>query len=593
MSLGDPSSSVKVFLLRVGATVFAAGFIIKGYLPVLPKKIFYGIIVFLLATLVPVLYSGHFATSFIGIYPFYHSSGLSVLCFVFFFLYSSSLNKKHLPELFKVLVLTSFFVSMYGIFQYAGLDFLRWKGKFYPRIWSTLGNPNFLAAYLCMLIPVALALYLKTGGWFSGSVFLLNAAALVLTSSRAGAVSAFAGSIFTLFIIKKDALIKKRLKKISVAMLLIIIVSGFINYERFKSMGRRYLSSFDLNEVNIASRLSQWDTARKMFFEKPVFGWGTNGYYIHFRKYMKRDFLNYTAALSVPGYPHNYFLKILVSGGWIFSILIFGWWILVFIYIYRNRYKMNFIAAAVLGSFIALTVQNLFSFSVVTTSVIIWSLLGCGVAGSEDVRELKLSRFKFRYVLLVPLLVFLVFAYNRLYADHMFYREEFEKAVKKAPEVQKYGMIYGKKFYIQGKYGEAKKIFNEQIKRNSFNALTYNAVGSVYLKEGDLKNAEFYFKEALKRDPYLVDAHLKLAGVYRQTGNYRDSAMHYSVALDITPGLTNPRYNLGVIYFKQKKFNKALVEWRKVLEYKPDHQKSIKNISIAEDRQQQKNIEKR
>lgn len=579
MKLGEPSSSLKIFFMRTGAALFAAQIIIRGYIRLPPKKIFYGLIIYLAASLIPVFYSIHFPTSFIGIYPFYNSSGLSILCLVLFFLLSCSLNK----DIFKVLLLISFFVSIYGILQYTGLDFLSWKGDFYPRIFSTLGNPNFLAAYLAILIPVAFTMYLKTGGWAAGFVLILNFVVLILTSSRAGILSGITGAGFTLFILNKDHIIKKRLKNILVCLLLVSFVFCVLN----KNIGKRYLSSFNIKESNIASRISQWRTALKMFLEKPFFGWGTNGYYIHFRKHMDRKYLDYTGTLSVPGYPHNCILKILVSGGMLFSVFIIWWWIFIFTYIYKNRFKMNFVASAVMGSLVALGVQNLFSFSVVTTSVIIWSLLGFAVSASGDVKRLKFSSFKPRYILLIPVLWLLAFSYNRLYADYKFYIGDFQEAIKKAPEIQKYGMTYAKLLFMDGEYVEAKEMFKEQIKRNSFSALPYNGFGSVCLQEGDFKKAEFYFKEAIQRDPYLVDAHLKLAGIYRQEHNYENSLKHYLKVLNIKPELINPRYNAGVIYFKQKKFKKALEEWEKVLKYEPDHQMA-KNA-----KSKLKNIEKK
>ena len=47
---------------------------------------------------------------------------------------------------------------LYGAAQYAGLDPFVWKGAFGPNIFSTIGNPDYFAAYLAVTSPFALML---------------------------------------------------------------------------------------------------------------------------------------------------------------------------------------------------------------------------------------------------------------------------------------------------------------------------------------------------------------------------------------------------------------------------------------------------
>ncbi|MFC2061814.1 O-antigen ligase family protein [Elusimicrobiota bacterium] len=582
MRLGDPASTLKIFLLRIGAIVLFLKIIIDGKICIPARRFFILFILYLSAIIITALYSGHPVTAFIGIYPFFSSSVLSIVCMVMFFVYACGLDKKDIRQLFSILLIASVIVSAYGILQYWGLDFLNWKGNFYPRIWSTLGNPNFLAAYLVIILPLAVFRYLVKGKWYELAGALLVAAALVLTSSRAGAVSAFAGVGLMAILIKKDRVIKKRLFFIASVVLVAVIVFALSDINRFKGIGRRYASSFDLKEDNISSRISQWNTGIKMFKEKPFLGWGLNGFYTHFRKYMRRDFLDFTSALSVPGYPHNYILKKLIEGGLLFTFIIIWWWVAVFYFIFKHRHKNDCLAGAVLGSLTALWIQNMFSFSIAATSLIMWVLIGFSVSVSDDKKEVVFSKFKYRYTFLILAVPVIIFSFNRLYADHLFYKGNYKKAAAVAPEIFKYGMAYGKKLYVEEKYDKAEQVFLKQIEKTPFNALPYNGLGSVYLKKEEYSSAVIQFREALERDPFLQDAHLKLAEVYRRLNEYDKAVEYYQSALEIDPELINPAYNLGVIYFKQEKFKEAVRVWKMVLKNDPSHEKAVNGVEIAE-----------
>ncbi|MDA3792131.1 MAG: hypothetical protein PF545_00525, partial [Elusimicrobia bacterium] len=134
------------------------------------------------------------ATALIGVYPFYSSAPLTVISLILIFIYAFNIEKKDLYVICDIVILSAGIVSLYGIFQYIGLDPLGWKGNFYPRIWSTLGNPNFLGAYIAMVLPVTIVKYFNDRKKITLTIFAISAAALLLTSSRGGLIAAVAGS---------------------------------------------------------------------------------------------------------------------------------------------------------------------------------------------------------------------------------------------------------------------------------------------------------------------------------------------------------------------------------------------------------------
>ena len=81
---------------------------------------------------------------------------------------------KDIRRLTKWLVLSIVVSTIYGLIQWidfnyfpagppvVGIDKFVWRKAFGSRVFSTFGNPNFYSNYLVIMIPVMVALYIKT-----------------------------------------------------------------------------------------------------------------------------------------------------------------------------------------------------------------------------------------------------------------------------------------------------------------------------------------------------------------------------------------------------------------------------------------------
>jgi len=105
------------------------------------------IILFLFWSLIGLFKAVNIHQSFYLIYQF-------LIYLVFYFLLLNNLKRKNLEKIILALFLVSFLISLYGILQYFGIDFVSPSRKNSPV--STLGNPNFTAEYLVSTIPLIL-----------------------------------------------------------------------------------------------------------------------------------------------------------------------------------------------------------------------------------------------------------------------------------------------------------------------------------------------------------------------------------------------------------------------------------------------------
>lgn len=142
-------------------------------------------------------------------------------------------------KLLMAAVITAFAVSLWGAGGHFGRDptcFVLtgnltancWQKEFDPtvRIFSTLGQPNWLASYLVLILPFALAMSLRSRKLQAKMFFVLVTLtlfwALILTSSRSGAVG---GTVALIVLI---LLLGAKIVKINIKILALIALASAI-----------------------------------------------------------------------------------------------------------------------------------------------------------------------------------------------------------------------------------------------------------------------------------------------------------------------------------------------------------------------------
>jgi len=101
-----------------------------------------------------------------------------------------------LTRLLKISLITAALVALYGVLERLGIDKHIWVQDVQNRVFSTLGQPNWLAAYLVALMPIAWAMVVNRkqrteNRFYSPSVFyfllsVLFFTVLLFTRSRSG-----------------------------------------------------------------------------------------------------------------------------------------------------------------------------------------------------------------------------------------------------------------------------------------------------------------------------------------------------------------------------------------------------------------------
>jgi hypothetical protein len=247
----------------------------------------------------------------------------------------------------KYIAFSSLVIIFYSIFQLLGLDPLAWD-TINIKMFSTLGNPNFLSAFLAStLIPVLI--YLYSHSIFSNYSRYLKLALLLFTSLVYGGVIFKSKSYQGLVILVVSALVlvilfSFRAKKFSLTVFSLCVFLFFAILGILGTLNKGPLASI-LYKSSVTSRGDFYRSAFNMGRDNWVHGVGIDGFGDYYLEY--RD--SVAAVRSNAEYvdtAHNYFLDFFANlggGGLILYTLLILFTFTEFIKLLQRSAYDNFI----------------------------------------------------------------------------------------------------------------------------------------------------------------------------------------------------------------------------------------------------------
>ena len=190
------------------------------------------------------------------------------------------------------------------------------------RLSGPVGDPNFYAQAMLVLLPLALSRFLKEKGWFmrflAGWTFLVVFLAVIFSYSRGAALAMVIMLLFNMFHSPP------KLTDALIGMLLIIFLVSFVPnpyLERLSTIsdifgGRNGV----LGDVSYRGRASEVFTAWLMFIDHPIVGVGVENYPVYYQSYSRRLGLD---PRIEERQAHNLYLQVAAETG-LFGILVFG-----------------------------------------------------------------------------------------------------------------------------------------------------------------------------------------------------------------------------------------------------------------------------
>ena len=336
------------------------------------------LLAFVLANAAAVIMSVNFSSS---IRPFF-SKTLEHL-FIFFMVVDTINTKKRIRNVFIVVILSAFFISIdAGVQYFRRVDFVRGYSMCGQRLTASFRNPNDFGSWLVMVVFIILGLFscgqtnkpiLRKSGL--GILVFTLVWCLGFSYSRGAWIGFFTGLI--IFTVYKIIKLPKR-KKVLSFLIIIVLVAGIFFLLPSTIKGR--IESMGTIEGSSLVRLKLWQEALGIIKDFPVFGAGPSTY------------MEVSSEYSVPKggegtyYPHNAYLYITAEIGLV-GLACFLWLLFRF-------YRLMFRALLLKGGFIwerslsllagisAFLVHSFFdtNFYSLRLAILFWFMLGLGVS---------------------------------------------------------------------------------------------------------------------------------------------------------------------------------------------------------------------
>jgi O-antigen ligase len=302
--------------------------------------------------------------------------GLSII-----FLYAMrNIKFSNVIRVYQVGILTGFVLSVYGVIQISGKDFVAWDNPYNSMI-STLGNPNFASATLAILSLIGLfSLHLRdVSSLFKilSLIFLVLAiSAIVKSNSRQGLLVIFFSLIFYISVY---SFIKNR--KLGFLASGLSAVAAFLAILGMLQKGP--LVSI-LYKDSVSVRGYYWRAGIEMFKESPLTGVGVDRYGAYFRQFREVGYpLKYGFDITSSN-AHNTFIQLFATSGLfvgVFYLLIILFVLLSGIKLLRICEKQEQkIVLGLLSAWVGFQAQSLISIDNIGISVWGW-LLGGSIVG--------------------------------------------------------------------------------------------------------------------------------------------------------------------------------------------------------------------
>lgn len=283
---------------------------------------------------------------------------------------------KTISTLRSTLTASAAFLSIYGLSQYLGYDPLPTAGLPFEasRSSATLGNPDHLAAYLAVLLPVTLSYFLEDRRLWALVVFILQSAAIATTGTRAGMIAAAAA--LTLLLTLRKGTFAARTAVLALFLITFAAVSILsVSTGRPASDPTARLGALaDTSSGSFSERLEILKTIPPAVVEQPLIGSGPGSFRFVFERHMTTGFVKSTQGDLISDNAHNLYAQYAVELG-IFGLLAFLWmftWLSLAL-IRRQAAKLSPFILAALGAF---ALNMLFGILSLDLQFLFWLLVG-------------------------------------------------------------------------------------------------------------------------------------------------------------------------------------------------------------------------
>lgn len=464
-----------------------------------------------------------------------------------------SIKEKQIHRLLKVLTASGTLIALYAYAQMAGIDpfFKNYDTNiFVGRAFSTLGNPSYLGQYLLLTSIISSYLFFnaqlrKYKLLYAVSTFIMLGG-IVFSGTRTALLALVCVLILSLIAFAKPLIIScvKYSKKI---WLTIILFIALITSLAFTALPSERFSFSPEALRSLYSRIEIWKGALTLIKKQPLQGYGQETFYLHAPTIITKEFLTREEDVNISiDRIHNEFLETFFSSGLmgvLMYIVIFAYLIVICIS------KKNPLIKTLCLIVIANMLQNQFSFSDISISILVAFCLGAIIALSSGATHLKFSKkikglslalyaasFLIIALLIIPKCIDIARAERAFAQSKYYYTRDYETAVVLHKNATVYTPYYGELWYelmfIDTSSMDRALHYLDQIEGETGNVLAWH--GNRFATT-DPARAATYYQAALVKNPQYPNWIRAYAEMLYKHGDYKNALFLYEKYLEAVP----------------------------------------------------------
>ncbi|MFA6250888.1 MAG: O-antigen ligase family protein [Candidatus Shapirobacteria bacterium] len=597
-----------------------------------PSFLNFPMLLFLFSQIVATIISIDRHTSIFGYYSRLNGSLASTICYVLlFFILNCYLDHGLKEKIISVSLISGFLVALYGILEHFGIDEAIWIQDVRSRVFSTFGQPNWLAAYLCLLLPFSLNRLQKSRSRFLWayhfSLSLTFYLCLLFTKSKTGLIAASVSLlVYLAFHLAPNpanspaprAYSKSVLVTIFIFALFSVLVNNPIKDRLFPVDTGNTISptSTSPSTDNLLITPSEdirkivWQGTIELWKKYPLFGTGveTFAYSYYWTRPLAHNLTSEWDFLYNKA--HNEYLNYLATTGalgFISYLAIIG--SVLYLFYQANHHSLDSNHIAVACSFLSILITNLTGFTVVAISLYFFILpLFILPSSSSPPPPFQFHLPKF---LFFSGLAFLLIRYpaNYFLADVFYFQSQNSPDLRTSFEASRAALRLrpNEPNYLIRQADVASQIALElHAQENFLEADQYAKLALNYLDQANQstpvdinllkQTAQIYYLFAatdrqyfsravntLKKAQTLAPTDAKICYIlgkfYESASDWQNAQNYYSQAISLKPNYDHALFDLGRLYFDHQNYASASAAFSQVLKISPESTSSAQYLA--------------
>ena len=333
------------------------------------------IIAFMALCLISSIFSVHRPTSLAALIQ------LANYLVIFYLTIHTIRTRRDIVHLIYVIIGISLFLSLFGLFKYFGANPFPWwdytdMAEYTDRLASTYGNPDHLAGFMEMVLPLILGLLMLQYSRTETLLFLYAACmavtALILTLSRGAWLAIATALVFMAICLFKDRYFYRKRLLIGICgtalSVILIILSTTAVVERITTTAEQDAES------NTYGRIQGWKGSIEMIRDYPLTGTGPGTYAYAFTQYQPPGLGTHRTMA------HNDYLHFISETGLAAVFLILFFTVVLYTKGYRKlKNPSRLVRGTALGALAGITaivVHSFFDFNLhIPANIIVFTVL--------------------------------------------------------------------------------------------------------------------------------------------------------------------------------------------------------------------------